>query len=94
MVSGVCFVCKVFHFLLLLRNTMKKLVSINKVNYKSDKTTTQSYTLSITEKVNGLIKLSSVCYLTLVVRLSAEKYHRFCMYIRSMYVWIRLHLSR
>jgi hypothetical protein len=48
---------------------MKKLVSINKVNYKCDTNTTLSYTLS-----NDLINLSPVCYLTLVVRLSAEKY--------------------
>ena len=53
---------------------MKILVSINKVNYKSDINTTLSYTLSIIEKANDLINLSSVCYLTLVVRLSAEKY--------------------
>jgi hypothetical protein len=60
--------------LLLLRNTMKILVSINKINYKSDINTTLSYTLSFIEKANDLINLSSVCYLTLVVRLSAERY--------------------
>jgi hypothetical protein len=41
---------------------MKILVSINKVNYKSDTNTTLSYTLSIIEKANDLINLSSVCY--------------------------------
>jgi hypothetical protein len=43
----------------------KILVSINKVNYKSDINTTLSYTLSITEKENNFINLSLVCYLVL-----------------------------
>jgi hypothetical protein len=61
---------------------MKILVSINKVNYKSDINTTLSFTLSIIEKANDLINLSSVCYLTLVVRLSAEKYLcLLCVYV-------------
>jgi FtsZ-interacting cell division protein YlmF len=45
--------------LVLLNNTINKLVSISKVNYKFDKTTTQPYAISIVQLDQSIVRLLS-----------------------------------